>query len=198
MARYILLFLLLIAGVAQAAADPMVIIPGQGFGHFLAALGIGAIEKMVKPGEFGEGESDSGPSAEMYMLDPKKRVTVQMDSKKKIKAMAIHGLESVWHTREGITLGTSLATLEKLNGRAFHFRAFEGEHGGEIVDWGGGKLAASLPRVTITFASPMHARGYGTMSEKDKLELERPHIFSSADPAARALNPVVETIELSF
>jgi hypothetical protein len=194
---FVLLFLTL-AAASFAASDPYIINPGQGFGQFRASLGIAGLEKLVKPEEYGEGESDGLPSAELYMMMPEKRVAVLMDSKKKVTVMAIHGLKSVWHTKEGITLGTPLSTLEKLNGQAFHFRSFEGEHSGEVVDWGQGALAKSLPKVAVIFASPMHAGGYAKLSESEKLEIEKPHIYASSDPVARKLNPVIETIELRF
>lgn len=198
MKRFVLLLLLLLAGVVYAAPDSYLIVSGQGFGQFKASLGIAGLEKLIKPEEFGEGESNGHPSADIFMMTPEKRITVILDSKKKVRAMVIHGDKSVWHTKEGITLGTSLATLEKLNGKAFHFRSFEGEHQGEIVDWGQGKLAAALFRVKVTFASPMHAKGYAGLNEAEKLEIEKPRVYSSSDSVACRLNPVVETIELGF
>ncbi|GEM_PF-3249128 len=198
MKRFVLLLLLLLAGAVCAAPDPYVIVPGQGFGQFKASLGIAGLEKLIKPEEFGEGESDGKPSAEIFMMAPEKRIAVLMDSNRKIKAMAIHGDRSVWRTREGITLGTTLSALEKLNEKAFHFHSFEGDHSGEVVDWGQGKLTRSLPRVKVTFASPMHAKGYTKLSGAEKLEIEQLHTYSSSDSVARRLNPVVETIELDF
>ncbi|MGV8124525.1 MAG: hypothetical protein AB2L14_32660 [Candidatus Xenobiia bacterium LiM19] len=198
MKRFVLFLLLLLAGVVYAAPDSYVIVPGQGFGQFRASLGLAGLEKLIKPEEFGEGECDGQPSADIFMMTPEKRITVLLDSKKKVRAMVVHGDKSVWHTKEGITLGTSLATLAKLNEKAFHFRSFEGDHQGEVVDWGQGKLARSLPRVKITFASPMHANVYAGLNDAEKLEIEAPRVYSSSDSVAIRLNPVVETIELEL
>jgi hypothetical protein len=198
MTQNVLLLIVLMAFAAQAAADPYVIVPGQGFGQFRAALGCAGLEKLTGQGEFGEGEQGGQPSAEIFMMNPAKRIALLLDGKKTIRAMAIHGDRSMWHTREGITLGTYLSALEKLNGKAFRFRSFEGEHGGEITDWCQGKLAGALPRVKITFASPMHARGYNRLSGEEKSQIEEQRVYSSSDPVARKLDPVVETIELDF
>jgi len=199
MKRLVLVLLFLIAAAAAfAASDPYIITPGQGFGQFKASLGIAGMEKLVKPEELGEGEIDGLPSAELFMMAPEKRVTVLLDSKKKVRAMAINGYKSVWHTKEGITLGTTLFTLEKLNGKAFQFRSFEGDKSGEVVNWNQGALAKALPKVKIVFASPMHAAGYSKLSESEKLAIEKPYMYASSNAVARKLNPVIETIELRF
>ena len=184
---------------AEARPDAFVIQPGRGFGAFRATMSLAEIEKRLKPGEFGEGTSDGKPDAVIYMMDPDKRITLLLDAHQKIRSMSVHGLSGPWHTREGIGLGTHLDALQKLNGRPLHFHSFSGATAGQIVDWGGGKLARLLPRVTITFATPMHARGYGAMSSADKLLVEKEGlVMSSADRAARQLNPLIETIELRF
>ncbi|MDQ7824881.1 MAG: hypothetical protein RDV48_18930 [Candidatus Eremiobacteraeota bacterium] len=198
MKRCLVFLLLLLCGTLQAVPDTYVILPGEGFGPYKASLGAPAIEKLVKPEEFGEGEMGGLPSATIFMMEPKKRITIIFGEKRRIKTMSVRGLESVWHTREGITLGTTLATLEKLNGKAFRFQSFEGERSGEILDWGGGKLTRSMPRVKVIFASPMHAKGYGKLTGEEKLGIEKEGTLSSSDPAARKLNPVVYCIELAF
>ena len=188
------LALLTCLNLVGAAPDPYSILPGQGFGKFKAALGLAALEKLTPPGVFGSGEG----SAQINMTEPTVRVDVVIDAKGKIKAMAIHGPESKWHTREGITLGTNLQTLEKLNGKAFRFRSFEGERGGEILDWGQGKLSRTLRGVRVTFGSPMQAKGYNTLSGAEKEQIEKPRSYSSSDSLAHRLNPTVETISLEF
>ena len=191
--RRVMIFLLLVSGLAWAAPDPYLIIPGQGFGKFKASLGLAALEKLTPPGVFGSGEEGS---AQIEMIEPIKRIDVRYDAKKRVKAMEIHGYESKWHTREGLTLGTTLVALEKINGKPFKFRSFEGDHGGQVTDWGAGKMAPG--RLKVTFASPMHSKGYGALSGPEKEAIEQPHIYSSADSVAHRLNPIVETITLEF
>ena len=76
MFRCFLLFIAIVSSVAQAVPDPYVILPGQGFGQFRAALGLVGLEKLTRPGEFGEGETGGQPSANIFMMEPKKRVII--------------------------------------------------------------------------------------------------------------------------
>jgi hypothetical protein len=45
-----------------------------------------------------------------------------------------------WHTVSGITIGTTLDELIKLNGRDFEIHGFGWDYGGYIKSWEGGKL----------------------------------------------------------
>lgn len=71
--------------------------------------------------------------------------------------MCVHGTEGVWHTAQGIGLGTSLSTLERLNGRPFHFRSL---------------LSKVLIHTQLTFAGAMHSQGYNRLSEVEHQEAE--------------------------
>lgn len=51
---------------------------------------------------------------------------------------------TVWKTESGITLGTSMKEVEKINGAPFTFYGFEWDYGGFVLDWGSGKLPQSL------------------------------------------------------
>ena len=191
-----LFVLLALALAASAAPDQYRIFPGRGFGPFTSKMTVQQLEKLVRPEEFGT--NDSGVS--LYFMDPPKRVSVVLDKKKRIVSMEVHGYEGVWHTAEGIGLGTSLSTLEKLNGRPFHFRSFGStEDAGQIIDWGGGKLAKILVHTRLTFATVMHSKGYGSLNDAEHTRSEADgQLFSSSDPLARKLNPIIETITLTF
>ncbi|MFN8608231.1 MAG: hypothetical protein U0931_11915 [Vulcanimicrobiota bacterium] len=136
----------------------------------------------------------------LYFMEPRKRITVVLDGSQKVVSMEIRGYEGVWHTAEGIGLGTSLRRLEALNGRPFHFRSFgSGDDSGVILDWCGGKLARLLSHTRLTFATAMHSRGYGSLSEAEHLAVEAEgKLMESSDPVARKLDPIVETITIRF
>lgn len=51
---------------------------------------------------------------------------------------------SPWRTEEGVTVGTRLDELERINGAPFSFNGFEWDYGGLVTDWGGGKLPPGL------------------------------------------------------
>src|SRR6185295_4522998 len=120
--------------------------------------------KLLKKAELGEGEADGKPALSAYFMSPEKRIALRLDAEGKVIAMTLHGDRSIWRDVHGITLGTPLKTLEKLNGKAFRVHAFDGSaQAGQILDWEGGKLAKEFSKVKLTFASPMHATGYAKL-----------------------------------
>lgn len=87
----------------------------------------------------------------------------------------------------GVTVGTSLADVEKANGKPFRLVGFGGNNGGVIVDWRGGQLG-NLPgpcRLGVQFAVSALA------SDSAQARASGPKVFNSNDPAIRALSPTV-------
>jgi len=57
------------------------------------------------------------------------------------RSVTLRGSQSVWHTMSGVTLGTSVEDLQKLNTKPFEFNGFGWDYGGQVVNWHGGALA---------------------------------------------------------
>lgn len=192
--------ILALSAALGAKPDPYLIVPGKGFGPFGPLMSLTQMEKKMEPGDYLEGENQGRPSAEIYAMDPFVRITLLLNHQREIRSMLVHGYMGKWHTAEGIRLGTPLARLERLNGRPFRFRSLsEQSEAGQVLDWQGGRLARSLPRVRITFASAMHSEGYSGLSEAEHRQVEKARaILTSSDPVVRRLNPIVESIELIF
>jgi hypothetical protein len=197
---HLLAWFFLLLGAAVAAPDPYRIEPGRGFGSFGPQLTLAEIEKKLPQGQYMEGETGGRKSVTLYAMEPGRRVTVFFHPQGRIRSMLIHGYESVWHTRQGIGLGTTLAALEKANGGPFKYRSLGmGEGSGQVIDWRGGKLSKPFQRVKITFAAAMHSKGYATLNDAEHQRVEAEgQVLSSADPLSRKLNPIVETLELEF
>lgn len=191
--------LFLFTMAAQAAPDPLLITPGRGIGPFRAGMTRSELQQLLKPEQLGEGEDGGGAAVSAYFLDADKRVSLRLSPQGKVAAMVLHGERSQWHTADGITLGTPLSALVKRNGKPIRLRGFDaGPHSGELRDWGGGGLAKELAKVKLIFASPARAPGYGRLSAAQKVEIEKPRDFLSSDLEMRTLDPIVETIELTF
>lgn len=191
-----LFWFLTTAAAVQAEPDPFLIVPGRGIGPFQAGMTRSAIQKLLKPEELGE--QGEGGALTAYFLNTEKRIAMLLDERGKVTALSLHGDRSVWHTANGITLGTPLSLLHKLNGKPLRLRGFDGSaRSGQLIDWGGGALAKGLAKVKLTFASPARAAGYGRLTEAQKLEVEKPRDFFSTDAELRQLDPVVETLELT-
>jgi hypothetical protein len=194
------LWLSLLGAAALAAPNPYRIVPGKGFGPFGPHLTLAQMEKQLPQGQFMEGETGGQKSATLYAMEPTRRITLMFNAKGRVRSMSIHGYESVWHTTQGIGLGTSLSALEKANGRPFKYRSLGmNEDAGRVLDWQGGKLTKPFAHVKITFAAAMHSKGYATLNDAEHQRAEADgQIFSSADALSRKLNPIVETLELEF
>lgn len=191
-----LLLALTLLHLALAGPDPFLIVPGQGFGGFTRKLDRAHCEKQLPAGQYME---DDQGGVSLYAMEPSKRITVRF-SPQGVQSMTIHGLEGVWHTSEGIGLGTTLKKLEKLNGRPFRFRSLGStSDAGRVLDWQGGKLQKRLPGVQLTFASAMHAKGYSGLGDAEHQWVEAEgKTYLSSHPVAQKLDPVVETLGLVF
>jgi hypothetical protein len=94
---------------------------------------------------------------------------------------------SSWKTTDGITIGTSLEEVERLNGKPFDLYGFDWDYGGLVTDWKEGKQSPYL-----------HLRFQLTEVGKIPSTVLGETVLKSNDPVLRRLKPVVAVIELSF
>ena len=92
-----------------------------------------------------------------------------------------------WKTTQGITIGTTLSEVEKLNGKPFELYGFGWDYGGYVSDWQDGQLAAQ--GLSIRFEPG--ADGETVM------ELIGDVTISSDNPAMRQVIAIVGEITLS-
>ncbi|MBI4408834.1 MAG: hypothetical protein HY561_03940 [Gemmatimonadetes bacterium] len=100
-----------------------------------------------------------------------------------------------WRTREGIGLGTPLATLEALNGRPFTLSGWFTDYGGQVCSWEGGRLEESLRGVYVSLD---YTGDWGNISEADQRELAGEDCRSSSLRSMRRLAPVVVEMRVVF
>lgn len=142
-----------------------------------------------------EGEERLGTV--VYPDKPKWRATVVWkDAKKRDGAelIIISDKPSSWRLPNGVSTGTTLLELEKLNGKPFKFSGFDWDMGGNVVSWNGGKLEQELKpksgKVSVGLQlSPPAGKLVpdGLSGDKDIL---------SSDAHARKLNPVVDSLSI--
>ena len=99
--------------------------------------------------------------------------------------LTISGKGTDWQTPVGITVGTSLETVEKINGGAFRITGFGWDYAGRTVSWEGGRLPDQLQ---LAF-EPTH-----TMSAEKEQEVTGDQRLSSDHPVIRKKGLKVETI----
>ena len=148
---------LLLAGSALAKEPNTLIVAGQSVGPITARFTRADLVKTfgaanVKNASIYRGEGESVPGTVVFDKDPKRRMEITWTKAKKVGDITISGQSSVWHTAEGITLGTTLAELQRLNGKPFKFSGFDWDYGGLIQSWEGGKLETSLKKIWPTLA----------------------------------------------
>lgn len=104
--------------------------PGSGADELAAVYGPG----QVRSGEVYLSEGVCAPGAVVFPDDPRELRVAWTDTTRSRPAFVrISHPESPWRTPEGVRVGTSLATLERIRGAPLTFRGFEWDHGGEMV-----------------------------------------------------------------
>ena len=105
------------------------------------------------------------------------------------KSVTLRGSQSVWHTVSGVTLGTTVEDLQRLNTKPFEFNGFGWDYGGQVVNWHGGALARDT---TITIRlDALHLfdnKPYRSVMGDKKV--------SSSNRLARELRPYVGEIAI--
>lgn len=61
-----------------------------------------------------------------------------------IKEILIENENSPWGTSQGVSIGTTLEELVKINGKDFQFAGFEWDYSGYTNDWQDGRITKSL------------------------------------------------------
>lgn len=92
-----------------------------------------------------------------------------------------------WKTQEGITVGTTLEALEKINGKPFKFYGFGWDYGGLVTNWNGGKLNNYLLVALIP-------QNFDKLDTTLQGEVE----LSSDDPKVRELQAKIGSIVITF
>ncbi|HUP57670.1 MAG TPA: hypothetical protein VM598_09480 [Bdellovibrionota bacterium] len=131
-----------------AEKEDWLIVPGERVGKILpssteAELRSAYGKENVEPVDvhLGEGEIEKGTV--LFAKDPKKRIKIVWnDSKKKAHPVRIQLDDgpSAWKTAEGVSVGTTLKELEKINGKAFVLTGFAWDYSGTVIHWNEGKL----------------------------------------------------------
>jgi hypothetical protein len=144
--------------------------------------------------QIGEGETMQGTV--LYPRDSLRRVeVVWQDSvnRRQPARVILRGSRSRWQVNRGISLGTSLQQLERLNGRPFTLAGFGWDYAGVVTDWKGGALDSSLVGVKLYLdpgpAQYQSAPYSQVLGDRD---------YSSALPAMQQLAPRVAQIFVDF
>jgi len=189
-----------------AAAEDWIIVPGLRAGPVTRTTSekdliriLGA--KNVKRADIDAAEGSTEPGTIVFPDDPKKTAyLIWRDSDKRDAPqwLSIRNEGTLWKTDKGVTIGTSLKSLEELNGKPFTLTGFGWDYGGTIIGYHGGRLAQlELPgqtRSLIVRLAPDSRLQQG--ADYDKVQGDKE--FSSAHAAMKKLNPRVNELIYQF
>jgi hypothetical protein len=110
-------------------------------------------------------------------------------------SVRIYGRASAW-TVAGVRVGASLLDVEQLNGRAFKLNYFEGEYGGDVIDWQGGRFDQPLSG-GCRFGANFVIDDTVPTPDMDK-EAAADRTLLSGGPGVRAAKPLVAALFVYF
>jgi hypothetical protein len=177
------------------------IVPGAAAGRVTAGSSEADLRQAYGPDavdssriDIGEGETT--PGTVLYHSDSARRAEIiWQDTVKRARParLILRGGRSLWQVNPGISLGTSLQDLERMNGRPFKLAGFGWDYSGVVIDWSGGNLDSSLAGIKLyldpgnsAYESPIYAQVLG---DRD---------YSSALAPMQQLSPRVYQIFVDF
>ena len=126
-----------------------------------------------------EGETYKGVVLFPKARDRRIEVAFTDDKAGRVSGLSLRdaGKTSLWNVA-GVTIGSSLAEVQKANGKPFLVSGFEWDYGGFVTDWKGGTLSRPLQggcRITIRFSgkagAPRSLSGDGVKVASDNAAL---------------------------
>ena len=151
---------------------------------------------------WGGAEGDYNEGTVLFGKDPNARLEIfwhDTAGKRNPEWVSVRGARSRWRTSGGITLGTDLRMLEKLNAGPFRLLGFGTDVSGTLMSWSDGRLAAldsADCRVRLRLGVAWDSTEGGRSPMFRQLIGERE--FSSGHPAMQALNPSVYELFLDY
>jgi hypothetical protein len=134
-------------------------------------------------------EGDTYEATVLHPYEPALRLEIVWnDAGDRPSAISVKNV-GAWRGSEGYTIGTSLADVERMNGRAFQLYGFGWYYGGWVSNWNGGALEYEPTcRAHVRFA-PRVREDINAMGDRQ---------FQSDNAAIRAADPVVREFGLTF
>jgi hypothetical protein len=174
-----------------------VVVPGERVGPVRASTtrseltGLFGAE-VVKDGEVNVGEGEMHPGTLVYPDDPSQRLAITWEKGQPKRIDVCYGLRDGmcrWKTPRGVSIGTTLKELEKLNGRPFKLAGFAWDYEGTIVSWEDGKMNNGFGGGRTYLR--LHPARPGGNSPPEAAQVRGDRDFSSSHPAMQKLNPKV-------
>lgn len=167
----------------------------------VARFGAEHVRKGLVP--WGGAEGDENPGTILFGDSPDSKLNVfWKDSARQREPewVSAYGASTRWRTAAGITLGTDLKSIEKLNGGPFRLIGLANDVQGSLVSWSGGRLNTQdveACHVGVRLRWEGNSAGHPSLVEFEK-EVRGDKVFSSGHPAMQALNPTVYELVIGY
>ena len=183
------------------------IIPGKKVGAITSRTSEADLRKIygsknVQSGEVGLGEGETVPGTIVYPNDPHKRLEIAWKNTKMRKLpefVQYSGEKSFWKITPGISLGTSLKNLERINGKSFVLLGFQWDYSGTVVSWNGGKLSRRFGKNSELVTLRLSPHTFNSKAlEKDLAAAVGDSDFSSKSKSMQKINPKIYFVIVKF
>jgi len=158
-------------------------------------------EENVQPSDVDVGEGRTEHGTVIYPDEPARKMEIlwkDAEEKRFPKRLIWTGDRTEWKTAEGISLGTTLKELERVNGKPFSFFGFGWDYGGTIRSWQGGKLKEQFyrhGRIILRLEGPQDDQAV-TQEEEGSIRGNRE--LTSENPIVRKFNPKIYQMIMEF
>lgn len=196
--------------------DDWIIIPGVKVGRINANTKEADLleiygKENVKSTAVEVGEGATIPGTILFPGQPEKQLEITWKNEKEKSeplSVILRGRHSLWKTKDGISLGTSLKEIEVLNGKPFQLTGFGWDYSGTIYTFNGGILCGSgycdevdkgiIKRKKIFIRLDPKVNHTDKKQLNDYETLQGDKIFSSDNPVMNKLNPLVYEIIITL
>jgi len=201
MTRWLVVLVASLLVATRSLAADWVIVPGERVGPIDAGASEAKLVELfgaanVKQVSFEVEPGEAVPATTVFANDSTRRAVVlwrDPQTRASPETVLIRGERSLWRTDKGITLGTPLATLRRLNGKPLTLTGFGSDLGGTVLDCNGGSLTefgehgprGIVGRMLVVRVEPDPARRDTAAYQQAIGESE----LSSDSEAMRTLNP---------
>lgn len=201
----------------KTTATDFLIIPGKQVGPIKATTSEAELLKLLGPSVVTAGDTLYGPEGAEFIgttlyKNTSDEVQIIYTDEKRTKPETIlirpqltddegEPLKNVmptrWATADGLRIGTTLKELEQRNGKPFKLWGFAWDYGGMVSNWQGGKLEPANKKMFLSIGLGPSAT-QTPAQEKAYNKLMGDSEFLSSLAAMRVLNPVVQSMQVSF
>ncbi len=204
-----MLLTVLVASAGPDAPDAWLIVPGVRAGAVTIATSERDLVELfgrenVIPSDIPIGEGLTVPGTLLFPQDSTRKLVViwKGPDRQSVREVRVTEEGTLWSTDTGITIGTSLKEIERINQRPFRLSGFDWDYGGTVLDWSGGELAefdrgtegGSSGRNLILRLAPRDV----PRNQPDYWKVKGSREFSSGHPSMQAFNPVVYELIARF